>query len=131
MYNYPTTIRLHHTDAAGIAFFASLFIIAHECYEAFLEPEVTFTKMFTELGVRLPIVHAEADYYRPLGVSDKITITLKIGNISASSFSLEYYFHKENDECAARVITTHAVRDNSTNNPISLPEKLKAKLMSL
>ena len=131
MYNYPTTIRLHHTDAAGILFFANLFIIAHECYETFLEPEVTFNSMFNELGLRMPIVHAEADYHRPLRVSDRITIRLRLENMGNSSFSLGYYIHTENDECAATIKTTHVIRDNSGNNPIPLPERLKQKLMSL
>ncbi|SPD75698.1 conserved hypothetical protein [uncultured Desulfobacterium sp.] len=131
MYNYTITIRLHHTDAAGILFYASLFTIAHECYETFLEPEVTFHSMVNELGLIMPIVHAEADYHKPLRVSDRITIRLSLANMGNSSFSLRYDIYTENNEHAATIKTIHVIRDSTGKNPISLPEKLKQKLRIL
>ena len=131
MYTYKTTIRLHHTDAAGILFFAHLFVIAHECYESFLEPEVTFNSIFNEKNLKMPIVHAEADYYKPLRTSDKITITPQLENIGDSSFSIVYDVHTENGENAAKVKTNHVLRELKGNRPRSLPEKLRAKLESI
>jgi len=71
MYTYTTTVRLHHTDAAGILFFAHLFVIVHKCYGLFLEPEVTFNSIFNEQNLKMQIVHTEADYYKPLRTSEK------------------------------------------------------------
>jgi len=131
MSTYPITIRMHHSDAAGLAFFASLFTIAHECYETYLEPEVTFPSIFGKMDLMIPIVHAEADYHKPLRVSDKITVTLRLGKISNSSFSLEYDFRTENGEHAATVKTSHVVRGKNGERPVSLPDKLRHKLQSL
>ena len=131
MYEYSMTIRLHHTDAAGILFFANLFVLAHESYESFLEPEVTFNSIFNELDLQMPIAHAEADYYKPLRVSDKISIKLRLVSIGNSSFSLAYDFYSEDGECAATVKTSHVVRDRRGNQLISLPVKLKEKLLHL
>ncbi len=131
MHTYSTTVRLHHTDAAGILFFANLFIIAHECYESFLDPDVTFNSMFYELNLMMPIVHAEADYYRPLRVSDRITINLGLGHMGNSSFSLEYNIHTKDGESAATIKTSHVVRNKDGSQSVSLPAKLRKKLESL
>jgi len=37
MYKYETVIRMRNTDAAGLVFYAEVFVLAHECYESFLE----------------------------------------------------------------------------------------------
>ena len=131
MYSFSTTVRLHHTDAAGILFFANLFIIAHECYETFLDPEVNFYFMFNEKELMMPIVHAGADYLKPLRVSDKININLRLGNIGDSSFSLEYEVLTEDGEIAATVKTSHVVRKKDGSATVSLPAVLREKLESL
>ncbi len=131
MHTYSTTVRLHHTDAAGIVFFANLFIIAHECYESFLDPDVTFNSMFNERNLMMPIVHAEADYHSPLRVSDRITINLELLNIGNSSFSLGYDIRNENGESAATIKTSHVVRNKDGSQAVSLPGNLREKLRSL
>ena len=131
MYTYSTTVRIHHTDAAGIVFFANLFIIAHECYESYLDPDVTFHSMFNELNLMLPIVHAEADYHKPLQVSDKIKVELRLGNLGESSYSLEYNILTEEGESAGTIKTSHAVKSKNGSRPVLLPEKLIRKLESL
>ncbi len=88
MYTYLTKIRLHHTDAAGILFFSNLFILAHDCYESFLDPDITFNMMFNDLDLVMPIVHAEADYHRPLRASDNLEIKLGLAKIGESSLPL-------------------------------------------
>lgn len=131
MHTYSTTVRIHHTDAAGIVFFANLFIIAHECYESYLDPDVTFQSMFNKLNLMLPIVHAEADYHKPLRVSDKITVQLRLGNIGESSYTLEYDILTEEGESAATLKTSHVVKGRDSSQPVSLPGKLRRKLESL
>ncbi len=131
MHTYSTTVRLHHTDAAGILFFANLFIIAHECYESFLDPDVTFNSMFNELNLMMPIVHTEADYHRPLRVSDKITINLGLEKIGNSSFSLGYDIRTKDGESAATIKTSHVVRNKDGSQSVSLPVNLRKKLESL
>ena len=131
MHTYYTTVRLHHTDAAGILFFADLFVIAHECYESYLDPDVTFDSMFNELNLMMPIVHAEADYHRPLRVADRITINLGLANIGNSSFSLEYDIRAEDGGKAATITTSHVVRNKDGSQSVSLPDKLRKKLKSL
>jgi len=72
MFGYNCVIRLHHTDAAGVVFFASLFTLAHECYEAFLDNVSPLGKLLTDGDVLIPIVHAEADFKLPLRVSGAV-----------------------------------------------------------
>ena len=58
MYKYKTVIRLRHTDSAGIIFFVSLFDLAHECYESFLDPDFSLTSVIEQGEILMPIVHA-------------------------------------------------------------------------
>ena len=61
MFEYKTTVRMFNTDAAGISFFASAFLYAHECYEAFMDDHLPLGKMLEDGEYLVPIVHAEAD----------------------------------------------------------------------
>ena len=131
MYTFSTTVRIHHTDAAGILFFANLFIIAHECYETYLDPEVNFHFMFNEKELIMPIVHAEADYLKPLRVSNKITVQLRLVEIGQSSFHLGYSIFDEDGGMSATVETSHAVRNKDGSAVLSLPDVLRDKLESL
>ena len=74
MYKYRTVIRLHLTDAAGVAYFANLFVLAHECYESFLEQDESLGSIIEQKEFIIPIVHAQADYRMPLKLSEKVVI---------------------------------------------------------
>ena len=75
MFIHQTTIRLHHTDAAGLLFFADQFKLAHDAYESFMESiGYPFAPLLRTSQYLLPIVHAEADYGAALSTGDKITI---------------------------------------------------------
>jgi len=77
MFTYKTTVRLHHTDAAGVLFFAQLFSIAHDCYEELINSCIPIAEIIQSKPFALPIIHAEADYFLPIGVSEKIEIKLQ------------------------------------------------------
>jgi 1,4-dihydroxy-2-naphthoyl-CoA hydrolase len=129
-WNYKTTIRLHQTDAAGVIFYADLFVMAHECYESWLEP-VTSLAGILEQNILVPIVHAEADYKLPMRLSERITIELSLIKKQTTSFILQYRFVNAEGLAAATAQTVHAVIDSQTRKPIPIPAFLEKALASL
>jgi 1,4-dihydroxy-2-naphthoyl-CoA hydrolase len=131
MYKNQTVVRLHHTDAAGIIYFTSIFVLAHECYESFLEQGSSIRAILDDGEYLIPIVHAEADYKKPLKVSDKVSIEMSLSKMSKSSFELSYTFFNESTEIAATAKTVHVVIGRSTQRGVEIPQFLKTTLSSL
>ncbi len=87
--------------------------------------------MVNEHGLIIPVVHAEAEYHKPLRISEKITIIPRLREIGNSSFSLEFAVNTVNGDCAATIKTSHVVRDKKHNEAAPLTPKLREKLMLL
>ncbi len=129
MYTYETSVRLHDTDAAGVLFFGNYFRLAHMAYESFMESiGYSFRTIIHEADYLILIVHAEADFRRPLYVGDRLTIDVRTGKLGRSSFSLEYDLKNEAGETVATANSVHVNTDKTTGNAVPLPEGLKAKL---
>jgi 1,4-dihydroxy-2-naphthoyl-CoA hydrolase len=101
-------VALHDTDAAGVLFFAHLFRHAHDAYEAWMARlGFPLDAMLRDATLKLPIVHAEADYRRPMRHGDRITTRLQVADLGDSAFSIAYQFHAETGELAASAKTVH------------------------
>jgi 1,4-dihydroxy-2-naphthoyl-CoA hydrolase len=132
MYIYNTKIRLFHTDAANLIFFSRIFEIAYECYEEFLEKSgFGVKKILDDNEINMPVVHAEADYIKPLRIGDKIEIRMSLNSSSKSSFTLDFALFNESGEKAAKVKTISVVIEAKNGKSIKIPEKLLKILNSL
>ena len=100
------TVRFGETDAAGVVHFLELFRWCHESWEASLEKYgVVLQEIFptnqintSQLDVALPVVHCEANYFKPLYVGDAINIELNPEKINDSSFVLRFKFKKNGEK---------------------------------
>jgi len=132
MFIYHTTARFSQTDAAGNLFFASIFSIAHTCYEEFLSQNgLKISKILEEGSILLPIVHTEADYKEPFFADDKIQVEMSAVKVTRSSFTLEYVFKKNGGIEAVRVSTVHISVDYKSKKVIRLPDYIKDALASI
>jgi len=129
-WNYKTTVRMHQTDAAGVVFYANLFVMAHDCYENRLEQYASLSEIL-QRNIHIPIVRAEADYRLPIRLSDQITIELTLAKKQKTSFTLEYTFKNANGEIVAQVQTVHVVIDSRTRQPVEFPSFLQDALADL
>ena len=130
MFRYSTELKLRDTDAAGVAFFAAYYSIAHDAYETFLN--LNEAALHTWLDqVHLPIVHSEADYTAPLKLGTRFDVQLSCTRLGDRSFSLQYDFLIESVSLA-QVKTVHvAVNHNQADDSVKsvlLPPKLKSLL---
>lgn len=125
MFTYQTTVKMHETDASGFLFFAAQFKIAHDAYEAFLNA-VGFgiQTIISKSDFLLPIVHAEADYFIPSAVGDRITVQLQVESISKNSFQIIYDFINEFGKIAGNAKTVHVAIDKKKQTKMALPEDL-------
>jgi len=129
MYTFETSVRLHDTDAAGVLFFGNYFRVAHMAYETFMESiGYSFRTIIHEADYLVLIVHAEADFRRPLHVGDRITVEVTTGKLGRSSFALDYNLRNAAGETVATARTVHVNTDKTTGNAVALPDGLKAKL---
>ena len=132
MYKYETVIRMHHTDAAGLVFYAEVFVLAHECYESFLEEQgMSLASMLTEGHYIAPIVHAKADLKAAMYMSDRITIEMELTRTGKSSYELAYTFTNQQGKITTEITTIHAVIDKNTSRPIRIPQEFEKVLRGL
>lgn len=117
------TVRMNDTDAAGRIYFADQFRIAHETFEEYMASiGHHFGRFLIEYPFMIPIVHAEADYRKPLFVGDVLRIELEVGRLGTTSFTLDYRLHRVSDETLVGTVrVTHACIDKATGATTPLP----------
>lgn len=124
-------VRLHDTDAAGRLFFGHLFRHIQDALESFMDHlGWPIHEMVRAGGSLLPVVHAEADYKRPLYHGERIAIEVWVEEIRHRSFALGYRCVKEGGEEAATARTVHVWVAASGETEPSLPAALQEALAS-
>ena len=126
MTSHRVTVRLHHTDAAGLLFYGRLFELAQEAFEEGMEAGgVPIGELLRNGGFRLPVVHAEADYTAPVRVGDVVEVRL---SFAAGDRSLRVYADivDATGRQVAAVTVVHAATSEVTGQTIALPDALRA-----
>ena len=84
--------------------------------------------MIRDADLALPLVHAEADYQRPLRHGDRVEVLVDVAVIGTGSFGIDYRFQSAGGELAASARTAHACIDPRTGAPCRLPVDLHRAL---
>ena len=122
-------IKLHDTDAAGILFFANQFKMVHDVYELWLERiGYGLRDRIEKKDFYLPIIHAAADFKKPLSVGDAVEITLKVGQIRKTSFNLHYELTGSDGTLVGKALTVHVTTDPVTMRKIELPDAFRTRI---
>lgn len=115
-------VRLYDSDAAGFHFYGAQFRFAHEALENFLEHVgLPIAQVIRDREVLFPVVHAEADYYAPLAVGDRLNVRVVVRALGDRSFSLGYRLFLADGREAGRVLTVHAAVAAATGASCPLP----------
>ncbi len=128
-------VRLHDTDAAGVLFFGHLFRHLHDAYESFMADigfpiHALIRPADPQSGLALPIVHAEADYTRPLRQGDAVRIVLRVTELRNRSFAVDYLVEDAKGRPCARARTVHVVAGREDAESAQLPERLRLALLA-
>lgn len=116
---YSTKIHLRDTDATGVIFFSEQLRLALEAFEEFIQ----LGEFFKHNDFLLPIVHADVDFMQPLSVGDPIKISVRLGEVGNSSFTMKYEFFRE-EILAGKASIVHVTVDRKSQKKIPLPEAL-------
>ncbi len=132
MFQHELVIRLRHTDAAGVMFFARIFDVAHEAYEAMLESigHPIPAELSRALHV-IPIVRAEADYRTALRMGDRVRVDVIVEKVGSRSFTLRYVLSKSHGNVAGEVKTVHVVVSSETGKAVAMPDDFRGALLGL
>jgi len=116
IFTYQRTIRFADTDAAGVVYFANILNICHEAYEdSLIHVNINMRNFFTHPSIAYVIVHASADYLRPIYCGDKLIINLIPKKITEDKFDINYEI-SVNNVIVAKAITRHVCIDVATRN---------------
>jgi 1,4-dihydroxy-2-naphthoyl-CoA hydrolase len=128
-FEYPVYIGMSSVDRAGVLFYPELFRHAHDAYEAFMtELGQDLAGLIDARERALPIVHAEADYLRPLRHGTRTRVRVWVERIGRTSFAIAAEFIGPSGEPCARVSTVHVCIEPAGGQPLPLPEDLRARL---
>lgn len=130
--NRRHTIRLRHTDAAGLLFFPRLFEIVQDTLEDLMDATgSTLAERLAGDGPILPIAHCEADFVRPLRVGDVVTVEVALEREGERSFTLGFVFRDEGGAEAARAQTVHVAMDRRTGASVPLTDAMRMTIAVL
>ncbi|MFB1487153.1 MULTISPECIES: acyl-CoA thioesterase [unclassified Thiocapsa] len=127
---YAFSVRLHDTDAAGRLFFGHLFRHAHDAYEAFMaQIGLPLERLIRDGEILLPLVHAEADYHRPLCQGDRVQVAVAIEEIRTRSFAVGYRFETEDRTLAATAKTVHLQINRDGSPALSIDDAIRRAIL--
>ncbi|MEA5469152.1 thioesterase family protein [Spirulina sp. 06S082] len=127
MNSYQRTIHLSDTDAAGVVYFANIFVLCHEAYEeALARSGINLKVLVSPLGIALPIVHSSADFLRPLFCGDRIEVQLTPKQLGETEFEITYQVLSLTTPqiTLARGITRHVCINAVNRQRSPLPEEI-------
>jgi len=128
-FEHPITARFHEVDRVGIVFFGRAFEYAHICFEEMLVAALDdFDAVLGSGQLVLPIVHAEADYRRPIRQFDRLVAALDIERLSTRSMTSRITLRSAADADDVRVVVRmkQAFVDGRTFEGIARPAALDA-----
>ena len=126
-FRHPFTVTFSQVDSAGIVYFSRVFEIAHTAYEALLAEQGMALETILDRGEWvLPLVHAEADFVRPMRLGALFEVHLSIERIGTSTVTWRSEILDENEALYARVRTIHACVDLPEFKSREVPEALLA-----
>lgn len=125
MFVYQRKIRVQDTDATGVLYFANQLQIGLEAFEEFLHNQgLKVGEMIQKKKFLLPIVHAEADFFAPIYLSDELELNLTFPKIGTTSFTHASDVMKKGEKVGT-VSMVHVVYCPVQKQSIPLPEELK------
>lgn len=126
-FEHQTTVLFSQVDAVGIAFFGRIFEMCHETLEAMLVAGgLPLHKILEGGDWAMPLVHASADFKRPMRLGDRITIRMELEELSGGSLTFAYTLLGEAGDVRAYAKLVHATIDLSRFKGRRVPEEALA-----
>ena len=122
MFTRTVTVRLHHTDAYGIIFFANQFKLCHDVFQDWLEEQgLPLPVTRTAVEALAVVIRAESDYAAPIHLGDRLTIAYGVEKIGSTSFVNAFTLTNQAGVVVGKVRTVHVMTDPVTSAKCPLP----------
>ena len=125
----PVRVRFSDCDPAGIVFFASWFVMANAAIEDWFADSllIDFHALHATRRIGTGFAHAEADFFAPGLMGDRILLTPLVTRIGGASYTLRLHAHRGEQE-VARLHLVSATTDLDARRAVPIPEDLRAAL---
>ena len=132
-FTYEVTVRFHEVDRAGIAFYGRVFEYAHVAFEELLlSIDPSWTSVFDDLGWGMPLVHADADFERPMRLNERLSVSVEVESMGARSLTFAFTLTGSEDGVVrARARQVHVFVDMERFESIPVPEEMRRGLAGL
>ena len=132
-FEHRLTVRFFEVDRAGIAFFGRVFEYCHAAYEALLvSVDYPLAAIFDAEGWGMPLVHAEADFQRPMRLGEELLIRVSVGRLGKTSITLDFEVSGVVDKhVRARAKHVHACVDMDGFASMEIPARLREAFESV
>ncbi len=121
--NLKRTVRFGDTDAAGVIHFLNIFKWSHEAWEESIQnygltvsdifPTNNFENQSNRLVIGLPIIHCQADFWRPIKTGDDLLIELIPKKIDNGRFETKFKFRRHQEHIAQSLVRHQAINSLS------------------
>ena len=121
-------VRLPHTDAAGVIFYAKIFEIEEELFERWLELGGFSVRAMVDRELApTPIVRCEAEFKEPVRIGDRLNARLSGVDVGRSSYTLLWHFVRDG-RVAMSARVTRVAMDPKTGKSVEFNEAFRAWL---
>lgn len=118
-------VRFPDVDAAGIVYFAKAFDYAHLAWEELLSAGgLPLHEAIPGRPWILPLIHAEADYRRPMRFGERLRVEASLTDVGGSTVTLRYAIKGNDGELRATVTLVHCAVDKASARRITLPDEV-------
>ena len=130
MNKFQRRVNFFDADPAGIMFFGKIFEFCHSAYEEWIAGFNLSEDYFNHPQYATPIIHTEADFFKPIKPGEIITIEIIVEKIQTSSFSLVHYIYNECNEKLASAKTVHVFIKKMDFSKCTIPEEFRIAISS-
>ena len=125
----PARIRFGDCDPAGIVFFAAWFALANGAIEDLFVEElgVNFHDLHGIRRIGTGFAHAEADFFSPGLMGDRVLISPLVTRIGGASYALTVHVHRGQQELVRLRLVT-ATTNLDARRAVPIPDDLRAAL---
>ena len=124
-------VRFSACDPAGIVFFANFFTFANAAIEDWFHEalRIDFHDLHGARRTGTGFAHAEADYFSPALMGDRLVITPVVTRVGGASYALTVHIHRGENELVRLSLIT-ATTDLDARRAIPIPDDLRAALIA-
>lgn len=126
-FTMPVTVRYYEVDAQGVVFNMWYLGWFDEAMTAFLADRGLPYQAMLDDGYDVHLVHTELDYHGPVRWQDDVRVTVALGKVGRTSFTLEFAVLRGEDMLtSASTVYVVVGADGSGKRPV--PDRLVAAL---